>query len=63
MLTDDIAITHFVTRGNTKIKTNEGPGGIAAIMKQYHPEATSDDDHTLFDHKPFRTLKVIRKQS
>ena len=39
MLTDDTVMAYFDPRRKTRLKTDAGPGGMAATMKQYDPEA------------------------
>jgi len=39
MLTDDTVMAYFDPRRKTRLKTDTGPGGMAAAMKQYDPEA------------------------
>ena len=37
MLTDDTVMAYFDPRRKTRLKTDAGPGGMAATMKQYDP--------------------------
>jgi len=39
MLTDDTVMAYFDPRRKTRLKTDAGPGGMAATIKQYDPEA------------------------
>ena len=39
MLTDDTVMAYFDPRRKTRPKTDAGPGGMAATLKQYDPEA------------------------
>jgi len=39
MLTDNTVMAYFDPRRKTRLKTDAGPGGMAATMKQYDPEA------------------------
>ena len=39
MLMDDTVMAYFDPGRKTRLKTDAGPGGMAATMKQYHPEA------------------------
>jgi len=39
MWTDDTVMAYFDPRRKTRLKTNARPGGMAAAMKQYDPEA------------------------
>ena len=39
MVTDDTVMAYFDPRRKTRLKTDAGPGGMAATMKQYDPEA------------------------
>ena len=39
MLTDDTVMAYFDPRRKTRLKTDAGPGGMAATMKHYDPEA------------------------
>ena len=39
MLTDDTVMAYFDPGRKTRLKTDAGPGGMAATMKQYDPEA------------------------
>ena len=39
MLTDDTVMAYFDPGRKTRLKTGAGPGGMAATMKQYDPEA------------------------
>ena len=39
MPTDDPETAYFDPRWKTRLKTGAGPGGMAATMKQYDPEA------------------------
>lgn len=38
MLTDDTVMAYFDPGRKTRLKTDAGPGGMAATMKQYDPE-------------------------
>ena len=39
MLTEDTVMAYFDPQGKTRLKTDAGPGGMAATLKQYDPLA------------------------
>ena len=39
MLTEDTVMAYFDPQRKTRLKTDAGPGGMAATMKQYDPRA------------------------
>ena len=39
MLTDVTVMAYFYPGWKTRLKTDASPGGMAAAMKQYNPEA------------------------
>ena len=43
MLTDDTVMEYFYPGRKTRMKTDTGPGAMAATVKQYDPEAKRCD--------------------